>query len=109
MVNSQDSEALLALRRLQLVGRIEGASFLVLLSVAMPLKYLGGVAAATRVAGAVHGLLFLWYLSALARAASERRWPAGRVVLGFLAAVVPLAVFVFDGSLRREARALAPP
>lgn len=106
MVSPPDP-ALAALRQLQLVGRLEGASFLLLLLVAMPLKYLGGVPEATRVAGAIHGLLFLWYLSALARAASERRWPASRILLGFLAAVIPLAVFAFDGSLRREARALA--
>ena len=54
-----------ALRQLRLVAFLEGSSFLVLLFIAMPLKYLAGLPLAVRVAGSVHGLLFLVFLAAL--------------------------------------------
>jgi integral membrane protein len=95
-----------ALRRLRLVAFLEGTSFLVLLFGAMPLKYLAGLPLAVRVAGSVHGLLFLLFLAVLYRAARERAWPPGRWVIAFVASVVPFGTFVFDRSLRREIAAL---
>jgi integral membrane protein len=48
-------------RRFELVAALEGASFLLLLLIAMPLKYLAGVPEPTRVVGLLHGLAFLAY------------------------------------------------
>jgi integral membrane protein len=90
------------LRQLRVVALAEGVSFLALLLVAMPLKYLAGLPLAVRVVGLVHGVLFLAFLAALLRAASDRGWPAGRSALAFLSAIVPFGTFVFDRSLRRE-------
>ena len=45
-------------RLLRTVGILEGLSFLVLLFIAMPLKYGWGHASAVRVPGLVHGALF---------------------------------------------------
>lgn len=97
-----------ALGRLRLIGLIEGTSFLLLLTIAMPLKYLAGRPEAVKYIGWAHGVLFMLYLLALMHAASERDWPLRRLFLGFVAAVVPLGPFVFDASLRRE-QAAAPP
>ena len=65
-----------ALRQLRLVALLEGTSFLVLLFVAMPLKYLAGLPLAVRIVGSLHGLLFLMFLAALLRAGSQRGWPS---------------------------------
>ncbi|HTO03360.1 MAG TPA: DUF3817 domain-containing protein, partial [Opitutus sp.] len=46
------------LSRLRFIGWWEGVSFLVLLGIAMPLKYLAGEPAAVRVVGMAHGILF---------------------------------------------------
>lgn len=94
--------SLVALRSLRRVGWLEGGSFLLLLFVAMPLKYLAGLPLAVRVVGMAHGLLFLWYLLVLAQAASARRWQWRRTALGFLASIVPFGVFALDRSLRAE-------
>ena len=91
-----------ALRQLRLVAFLEGTSFLVLLFVAMPLKYLAGLPLAVRLVGSMHGLLFLVFLAALYRAGSARRWPPRRWLIAFISSVVPFGTFVFDGSLRRE-------
>jgi integral membrane protein len=91
-----------ALRQLRLVAFLEGTSFLTLLFIAMPLKYLAGLPLAVRIVGSVHGVLFLIFLTALCRAGSERRWPFRRWLIAFVASVVPFGTLVFDRSLRRE-------
>ena len=91
-----------ALRQLRLVALLEGSSFLVLLFVAMPLKYLAGLPLAVRIVGSLHGLLFILFLIALYRAARQQTWPISRTLLAFLSSIVPFGTFVFDRSLRRE-------
>jgi integral membrane protein len=96
------------LQHLRLVAFLEGTSFLVLLFIAMPLKYLAGLPLAVRIVGMVHGALFLVFLAALYRAGRDRRWPHRRWLIAFVASVVPFGTFMFDPSLRREI-ALAEP
>jgi integral membrane protein len=94
------------LKQLRLVAFLEGLSFVALLFLAMPLKYMAGLPIAVRIVGSVHGLLFLIFLVTLFRAASEREWPLRRSALAFLAALLPFGPFVFDRSLRRELTSL---
>lgn len=90
------------LARLRLVGMLEGVSFLLLLGVAMPLKYLAGQPEMVRVTGMAHGVLFMLYVAAVAHAALELRWPLGRVAGALAASVLPFGPFVFDAHLRRQ-------
>lgn len=91
------------LGRLRLVGMLEGASFLLLLGVAMPLKYLAGMPEAVRVVGSAHGGLFVLFALVLAQTAATLGWPLAKVAIAFFAAVVPFGPFVLDARLRREA------
>ena len=91
-----------ALRQLRLVAFLEGSSFVLLLFVAMPLKYLAGYPLAVRIAGSIHGALFLLFLVALYRAAGDRAWPLRRSLTAFVTSLLPFGTFVFDASLRRE-------
>jgi integral membrane protein len=91
-------------RRLRLLGLAEGISFLLLLGVAMPLKYLAGMPLAVKLVGWAHGLLFVLYMAALAVAFGDRGWPLSRAALLFLAALLPGGTFVADRWLRREER-----
>ena len=95
-----------ALRRLRLVALLEGASFLILLFVAMPLKYVAGMPLAVRIVGSIHGALFIAFVVALYRAAAERDWPRRRSATAFIASILPFGTFVFDASLRREVESL---
>ena len=96
------------LRQLRLVAFLEGMSFLALLFIAMPLKYLADLPLAVRIVGSVHGVLFLIFMAALYRAGSERRWPFRRWLIAFVSSVVPFGTFVFDRSLRREIAEATP-
>lgn len=90
---------LLSLRR---VGLIEGVSFLLLLGVAMPLKYLYEMPIAVSIVGAIHGFLFIWYCIVLWFAKTEQHWSCGKAVLLFCAAVVPLGPFIAEIWLKQE-------
>lgn len=92
--------------RLRLIGLIEGISFLVLLLVAMPLKYAAGLPLAVKYVGWAHGGLFLLFLLALGQASSETEWPLKKIAGAFVAAVVPFGTFVLDRSLKRDEAAL---
>lgn len=93
---------IIVLRLLRIVGLIEGLSFVALLGIAMPLKYLADMPGPVRVVGMVHGLLFVLYLMVLLHAQGTMRWPVLRAVGFFLAAVIPLGTFVADRWLQRD-------
>ena len=91
-----------AITQLRVVGLLEGISFVVLLGVAMPLKYLFGMPGAVSIVGMLHGIFFIIYGVALLNAQLAVRWPA-RVVLALAAAaVLPLGPFFAEGWLRRQ-------
>jgi integral membrane protein len=54
-----------SLRRLRAVALLEGVSYLLLLFVAMPLKYFWEMPLAVRIVGSLHGMLFIVFLAAL--------------------------------------------
>jgi integral membrane protein len=90
------------LGRLRVLGLCEGVSFLLLLGVAMPLKYWAGYPMAVRIVGWLHGLLFMGYCWTLFEVAVARGWPLGKIIKLFVAALVPFGPFVMDRSLREE-------
>jgi integral membrane protein len=80
----------------------EGVSYLLLLGIAMPLKYLAGYPLAVRVVGWIHGLLFIGFCYSLFEAAVARGWPWTKSLKFFVAALLPLGPFVIDRGLRDE-------
>lgn len=93
------------LARLRLVGNLEGISFLVLLGVAMPLKYLADMPLAVRIVGSLHGALFIAFVYVLMSTSQERGWPWSRTAFAFAASLVPFGTFVLDKKLKEEERA----
>jgi integral membrane protein len=90
-----------AIGRLRLLGVLEGISFLLLMGVAMPLKYWAGIPEAVSVVGMAHGALFLAYVAAILQAHLEHGWPVKRSALLFVAALLPFGPFVADRKLLR--------
>ncbi len=78
------------------MGRMEGVSFLLLLGIAMPLKYIWGYPQAVSVVGMAHGILFMGYVGLLFYLAMEHRWKMSMLIKGFFAAVLPLGTFFFE-------------
>jgi integral membrane protein len=90
--------------RFRIIAFWEGISFLVLLFVAMPLKYGFGIDEAVSVVGMAHGILFIGYCGTLALAAP--RLGMRRSVLALVLSVVPGGTFWLEGRLRRNQREL---
>jgi len=95
-----------SLGRLRVIGWWEGASFLLLLGVAMPLKYWFDRPEYVRVVGAAHGALFLLYVSAAWQTALVQNWPWRRTALAFLASLLPAGPFVLEAKLLRGEKPL---
>jgi len=93
--------------RFRIVAFWEGISYLVLLFVAMPLKYGLGVDMAVRVVGTAHGALFVAYCVTLALAA--RRLGPRLSLLAFVISLIPAGTFWLEGRLRRDERAFEHP
>lgn len=91
------------LGRLRVVGWWEGWSFLLLLLVAMPLKYFADWPLGVRVLGTAHGGLFLLYLVAAIQAAVEYGWTGKRTLLVLVASVLPAGPFIVDARVLRVA------
>ena len=91
-----------SLGRLRAVALVEGISFLLLLFVAMPMKYVWDIPQAVRITGMVHGLLFIAFSIALLVAGLDRRWGLGRMTVVFLSSLIPFGTFLMDRSLKRE-------
>lgn len=90
------------LRMFRWVSFAEGLSFLLLLGVAMPLKYAFGMPLAVRIVGGVHGALFLIFLVALFRAASEHEWPLLRSAKNLLFSVLPFGFIGIERGVRED-------
>jgi integral membrane protein len=90
------------LKLLTIVGYTEGFSFLLLLGIAMPLKYMMGFPAAVKWIGMAHGILFLGYLVVLLATAVRVKLPIWAVPCGVIAAVMPFGPFVFDHLLKKH-------
>ncbi|MBW3635096.1 MAG: DUF3817 domain-containing protein [Armatimonadetes bacterium] len=93
----------LAESRLRLLGLVEGWSFLLLLFIAMPLKYGFGMPEAVRIVGSIHGGLFVLYVLAVLLLTFVQRWRIMRVILALVASIVPFGPFLLDKRLQREA------
>jgi integral membrane protein len=90
------------IRLLRKIGIAEGISFLFLLAIAMPLKYVYGLPLAVKYTGWAHGLLFVSYIGLAYYAKEVYQWPLSRFLLAFASAWLPLGTFFFDKKLSIE-------
>ncbi len=85
--------------RLRAIAFIEGISYLVLLFIAMPLKYAAGYPLPVRITGSIHGFLFVWLalltLQGMLTRGKSFGWGAG---IGF-ASLIPFGTFFLDRKL----------
>jgi integral membrane protein len=90
---------------LRIVAILEGISLLVLLFIAMPLKYHYCMPEAVSLAGRTHGALFLVFSGMLVVVSQRQAWPERFSFMVFMASMIPFASFVMD----RRIKALIAP
>ena len=78
------------------VGRLEGASLLILLFIAMPLKYAFHQPEMVKHVGRAHGGLFLAYVVLAAYLADKDQWGSKKLLLAWVLSCVPFGTFYFE-------------
>ena len=91
-----------SLGRLRIIAFTEGLSFLILLGIAMPLKYIMDLPQAVRIVGMAHGVLFILYVVLLIQVAIEKSWSFKKSILAFIASFIPFGTFYADAKWFRE-------
>ena len=88
------------IKTLRILGNIEGISYLLLLGVAMPMKYYFEMPMAVKITGMAHGVLFVAYCLVLALSMKNFNWKLKFGVYLFIATLIPFGTFVTDRKLR---------
>ncbi|MCL4113645.1 UNVERIFIED_CONTAM: hypothetical protein GTU68_049272 [Idotea baltica] len=86
------------------MGWIEGISTLILFGIAMPLKYIAGIPMAVKIAGNLHGVLFVALVVMLMMAITRIPITKRMAFAGIAAAVIPFGPFVYDHWLVKKAK-----
>jgi integral membrane protein len=85
------------------ISFIEGISYLVLLFMAMPLKYFAGMPVFVKVVGMAHGILFTLFFVYLYFASKEHNFGMKFNITAFIASLVPFGTFVLEKRLKEMA------
>ena len=87
---------------LRRAGIAEGISFLLLLCVAMPVKYFLKQPMAVTIVGWIHGVLFMAFLFLAWEVKTDRNKTAKWFGIALLASILPAGTFFFDKKLKQE-------
>ena len=82
-----------SVKNFRIINTVEGYSYLILLFIAMPMKYLMGIAIATKIVGTIHGILFIMFMFLLATAWRDAKWSMKESVIFFIASLIPFGTF----------------
>ncbi|MCG7419495.1 hypothetical protein BHU61_01135 [Macrococcus epidermidis] len=77
-------------------GFLEGGSLLLLMGIAMPLKYMAGKPEVVTVVGSIHGFLFTIYIVTLVLMTIKVKWDWKWPLAGFIVAFIPFGTFIYD-------------
>ena len=93
------------LGRLRIISYLEGTSLLILLFIAVPLKYFGQNPALVKAVGPVHGALFLWFILNTLMVAIEQHWNFRDTTWKvLLACMIPFGTFYIDHQVLRKVK-----
>ena len=87
-------------KKFGLINTVEGYSYIILVFIAMPMKYLLGIPLAVKVAGMAHGVLFVIFCLLLVKAWREANWPFRENVVFFIASLIPFGTFFTKSKIK---------
>lgn len=90
------------LQFLRILGIVEGISFLVILFVTMPLKYIWEMREPNQIVGMAHGVLFIAYCVLVVIVGYRFKWKLLTIFWALLASVLPFGTFVADAKIFKE-------
>lgn len=90
------------LGRFRTVAIFEGISFLVLLFIAMPLKYLADKPQAVNIVGWIHGFLFVLYMITGLMVMISLKWSLKKTATAVFASIIPFGPFILDKKILQK-------
>jgi integral membrane protein len=84
------------------VAVAEGISYILLIFIAMPLKYWAHIPEAVKYTGWVHGVLFMLYVVFFIMTWMEVKWKIGKAAMILFASLLPFAPFWVDKRLKED-------
>ena len=78
------------------ISFLEGISYLLLLFIAVPIKYLLGDASCVKMLGMPHGILFIGYIVLAIVIQKQMRWNLKTLGIIGIASVIPFGTFYVD-------------
>ncbi|WP_026413496.1 DUF3817 domain-containing protein [Actinomadura oligospora] len=94
-----------AIKRYRIMALLVGVMLLILVFVAMPLRYIGDQPGASAVVSPIHGLLYMVYLVTAFDLYRRAGWPLQKMVLMVAAGLVPFLAFYIERRVVADARA----
>ncbi|SEJ45219.1 integral membrane protein [Cyclobacterium xiamenense] len=104
-----NEERLGIVKRFRMISLTEGISMVVLVFVAMPLKWIFDLPDMVTYVGWIHGVLFILYILVLFPTSRKLRWSFQNAMFALIAAVLPFGPFLFDRKLRKQEKMLENP
>lgn len=104
---TQETEKAKWLKRFKVISIIEGISFLLLLFIAMPMKYMLDIPLAVTYVGWAHGVLFVIYIYVVFPTAKKVGWDFPKTLFALIASVLPFGPFIFDRYLSKKEKEMA--
>ncbi|PWG05751.1 DUF3817 domain-containing protein [Polaribacter aquimarinus] len=80
----------------RIVSFLEGVSYLLLLFVAVPIKYFQGEESYVKLLGMPHGILFMLYIVLAIVIKKEMNWDNKTLGIVLLASILPFGTFYID-------------
>ncbi|MEJ6675425.1 MAG: DUF3817 domain-containing protein [Flavobacteriales bacterium] len=80
----------------RIVSFLEGVSYLLLLFVAVPIKYFQGDVSYVKMLGMPHGILFMSYIVLAVMLQKTMKWSLKSLGIVVLASVIPFGTFYVD-------------
>lgn len=90
------------IKNFRAIAFLEGLSFLLLLGVAMPLKYIYEKPEMVKIVGMAHGILFMLYIVLAIVIKEKLSWNTKQTMLSLVGSVLPFGTFYADYKLFRN-------
>ena len=86
----------LSTKTFKIISVLEALSFLILLGIAMPLKYMAGIPEPVSIFGMSHGILFILYILGAFIMKKKINWPLQTLLIVILCSVLPFGPFYVE-------------
>ena len=87
---------IITLKTFRVISLLEALSFVILLLVAMPIKYILGNPELVRIVGMAHGILFVLYILGALLFKKKLNWSNQILVVVILCSIIPLGPLYVD-------------